>query len=108
MSAAREDGTGCLLDVKAVPGARKDEVVGLLGDRLKVRVSAPPEDGRANAAICAMLAAELGLPKSSITVVRGTTRAEKTLRIEGARPEILEARWPGTAPEKPGSGRGKQ
>jgi len=50
-----------LIAVKAVPGAARDEIAGLLGERLKVRVAAPPEDGKANEAICRVLAAALGL-----------------------------------------------
>ena len=41
--------------VKVVPGAKQEGVAGVLGDRLKVRVRAPPEDGRANAAVCALV-----------------------------------------------------
>jgi uncharacterized protein (TIGR00251 family) len=82
------------LVIKAVPGARRDEVVGWLGERLKVRVSAPPEDGRANAAICALVARELGLKSAAVEVVGGHGRAEKTLRIRGASLEAVTAKWP--------------
>jgi uncharacterized protein (TIGR00251 family) len=77
------DGRGCRLLVKAVPGARRDEVAGVLGERLKVRVSAPPEDGRANEAIVGMLARALGVPVRSVAIVQGHTRAEKALVIAG-------------------------
>ncbi len=50
-----QDGDDVLVWVKAVPGAAQDTVAGALGDRLKVRVSAAPEDGRANKAICRLL-----------------------------------------------------
>jgi uncharacterized protein (TIGR00251 family) len=73
----------CLLRIKAVPGARRDEIVGPLGDRLKVRVAAPPEDGRANDALCALIADALGLPTRAISVVVGPGSALKTLRVEG-------------------------
>jgi uncharacterized protein (TIGR00251 family) len=69
--------------VKAVPGARRDEIVGMLGERLKVRVSAPPEGGRANRAICELLAAALGVKGRDVVVVAGRTRAEKTVEISG-------------------------
>ncbi len=82
-----------LLAVKAVPGARQDEIVGPLGDRLKVRVSAPPEGGKANKAICALLAADLGLRPAQVTVHSGASNAEKTLRIEGVDAAALRARW---------------
>ena len=49
-------GDDLVLRVKAVPGAKRDAIAGALGDRLKIRVAAPPEDGQANAAIRALLA----------------------------------------------------
>jgi uncharacterized protein (TIGR00251 family) len=48
--------TGLTLTIKVAPNARKDEIVGLVGQRLKVRVSAPPEEGKANKAICNLIA----------------------------------------------------
>lgn len=74
-----------LLLVKAVPGAKRDEVAGVLGERLKVRVSAPPEGGKANEAICRVVAEALsgGVRARDVEVVRGHTSAEKTLRIRG-------------------------
>lgn len=83
-----------LLHLKAVPNAKRDEVAGWLGDRLKVRVSAPPEDGRANKAICELLARELGVKPSAITIIRGHTSPEKTAQIEGLPQSAIEARWP--------------
>ncbi len=83
-----------LLPVKAVPGARRDEVAGWLGDRLKVRVSAPPEGGRANDAIRRLIAAELGLRPVAVTVARGGSSPEKTLAIDGATLEQVLDRWP--------------
>lgn len=68
--------------VKAVPGAKKDEIVGRLGDRLKVRVSAPPEGGKANAAICELIAAALGIKTRDVRIVSGQSRAEKTVEID--------------------------
>lgn len=94
VSLAKEDGGAVLVAVKAVPGARRDEVVGRLGERLKVRVSAPAEDGRANAAICALLARELGVPARAVSVVRGASSPEKTVRIEGVAAGVINARWP--------------
>jgi uncharacterized protein (TIGR00251 family) len=78
---------GVRLGVKAVPGAKRDEIVGRLGDRLKVRVSAPPEGGRANEAICELIASALGVKARSVRVVAGQSRAEKVLEIEGVREE---------------------
>ena len=71
------------LRVKVVPGAKRDEIVGRLGDRLKIRVSAPPEGGKANAAVCALVAQALGIDARGVTVSQGTTSPLKTLTIEG-------------------------
>lgn len=71
------------LAVKVVPGAKRDEIVGPHGDRLKVRVSAPPEDGKANKAVCALLAEALGVKRSAVTVIVGPSSPEKTIRIDG-------------------------
>lgn len=78
-----DDAGSCLLHIKAVPGARRDEIVGALGARLKVRISAPPEDRKANKAICALIAGVLGVRAAAATVVRGPTNPEKTIRIVG-------------------------
>ena len=71
-----------LIAVKAVPGASRDEVAGVLGERLKVRVSTPPEGGKANQAICATLAAALGRRPREVAVVAGAASPEKTIRVE--------------------------
>ncbi len=74
------------MDVKVVPGASRDRVVGLLGDRLKIAVSAPAEKGKANKAVCAALAEALGVSPRSVEVVSGPTQPRKTLGIEGLTP----------------------
>lgn len=69
--------------VKAVPGASRDSVAGMLGDRVKVRVSAPPEGGKANKAIIKLFAKTLGCKPAQITIASGHTNPEKTIAIEG-------------------------
>ncbi len=69
--------------LKVVPGAKRDEIAGPLGDRLKVRVAAPPEDGKANRAVCAVIAAALGLKPKAVSVVVGLSSPEKIVRVEG-------------------------
>jgi uncharacterized protein (TIGR00251 family) len=76
--------------VKAVPGARRDEIVGPLGDRLKVRVSAPPEGGKANQAIASLLAAALGVRERDVTLIAGHTRPEKVFEVIGADPAAVQ------------------
>jgi hypothetical protein len=88
---AADDGS-VRLAVKAVPGSRMDQVAGPLGDRLKVKVAAPPEDGRANAAICALIAGALGVKPRDVTVVSGHAHAEKVLRLAGVTLEAARAR----------------
>jgi uncharacterized protein (TIGR00251 family) len=74
----------CLLSLRVVPNASRGEVVGYQADgRLKVKVAAPPEGGRANKAVCELLAEALDLPKRAVTVERGETSREKTVRIAG-------------------------
>jgi uncharacterized protein (TIGR00251 family) len=69
--------------LKVVPGSRRDQIVGALGDRLKVKVSAPPEDGRANKAVCELLAGALAVGARDVEVVAGRGHAEKTVRVVG-------------------------
>ena len=79
------------IQVKAVPGAKRDEIVGRLGDRLKVRVSAPPEGGKANEAICALIAEALGVKARDVRIVGGLSRAEKTVEVDGSDEAAVEA-----------------
>ena len=73
----------CTLAIKAIPNAPRSQVVGWLGDALKVKVHAPPVEGRANEALCEFIAAELDLPRRAVTVLRGDTSRQKVLRIDG-------------------------
>jgi hypothetical protein len=72
-----------LIAVKVVPRAAKDEIVGWANGVLKVRVTAPPQDGRANRALEALLAAALGLKKNAVAVSSGLTSAHKRVAIDG-------------------------
>lgn len=74
---------GVLLNIKAVPGAKRSEIAGVLGDRLKVRVAAPPEDGKANAAIAELLAKVFKVRTRDVEIIRGHSNPEKTVRIRG-------------------------
>ena len=67
--------------VKVVPGASRDGLAGWLGEALKVRVSAPPERGKANAAVEALIAAALDLPAKHVRVVGGLSSARKVVEI---------------------------
>jgi uncharacterized protein len=85
-------GISVRLSIKVVPGAARDEIAGWLGDALKLRVSAAPERGKANAAVEALLARALALPRGAVRVVAGETSARKTVEIDGASEEEIRAR----------------
>lgn len=65
-----------------VPGASRDGIAGWLGDALKVRVAAPPEKGKANAAVEGLIAAALGLPREYVRIVGGHGSARKVVEID--------------------------
>ncbi|MBN2404242.1 MAG: YggU family protein [Coriobacteriia bacterium] len=65
------------------PRSGRNEIIGWRGGELCVRVTAPPEDGKANASVCKLVAKRVGVPKSAVHVVRGETSRHKTLEIEG-------------------------
>ena len=71
------------LPIHATPGAKRTEAAGEHGGALRVRLGAPPVDGKANAALLRFLADELDLPVSAIAILRGETGRNKTLRIAG-------------------------
>jgi uncharacterized protein len=71
------------LSIKVVPGARRDRVVGKYGDAIKLQVSAPPEGGKANQAVVALIARTLGVKEQQVTIVRGHTQPRKVVRIDG-------------------------
>lgn len=82
----------CNLAIKAIPNAPKSEVVGWLGEALKVKVHAPAVEGKANEALCAFLAEQLGTPRRAITVLRGDTSRLKVLRVDGLDLAAVKAR----------------
>ena len=83
--------SGCRIEIKAVPNAPKSTVLGLLGDALKVKVHAPPVEGKANQALCDFLAGELDLPKRAVRLLQGDTSRKKLVEIDGlTREEVLE------------------
>jgi hypothetical protein len=83
MSWIRSDGDGVVLSLHIQPGAKKTEVVGLHGDALKIRLAAPPVDGKANAALIAFLAAKVGAGRTAVSLLSGETSRAKRVRIAG-------------------------
>jgi hypothetical protein len=90
MIAITEHAEGCVLPVRAQPGARKTGVLGEQGGALKVAVTAPPEDGRANRALVETLREILGLKRSQIELISGETSRDKKFLIRGVTKEELE------------------
>lgn len=85
------DASGALLITLHIqPGARRTEIVGLHGDALKIRVAAPPVEGKANEQLVAFLAGALGVAKSQVEVVAGATGRRKRVRVVGATPQAAE------------------
>ena len=80
------------ISVKAVPRAARDEIVGWLDGALKICVAAAPQDGRANAALEALLAATLGLRKSAVRVAAGHGSPRKRVEIDGIDHAEIERR----------------
>jgi len=78
--------------VKVVPGASRDRLAGVHGDALKIQVAAPPERGKANAAVEALLAFLLGVPIRSVEVVRGHSSPRKIVRVSGVAKEAASAK----------------
>lgn len=86
------------LEIKAVPGASRDRVCGLLGDALKVQISAAAERGKANEGLEAFLAAAVGVRSQDVQVVKGHAAPRKTVRILGVTVEACRSRLlPNTA-----------
>jgi len=96
------------LSLKVVPGSSRDEIVGWLGDSLKVKVRAPPEKGRANEAIVALLAERLGIDTSSISVVSGHNSPAKVVEVDGMDVEAIRAAFPHEKPGKSGVARTRE
>ncbi len=77
------DATGVVLSLHIQPGARNTEVAGVHGDALKIRLAAPPVDGKANACLVEFLAERLEVAKSRVELVGGSSARAKRIRIGG-------------------------
>ncbi|GHV28078.1 hypothetical protein AGMMS4952_10920 [Spirochaetia bacterium] len=86
----RVSDTRLLLDIKAVPGSSKSQIAGLSENRLRIKIAAAPEDGKANAELRAFLAKTLDCPKKDINVVTGEKSRLKTVALPLAVREKLE------------------
>jgi uncharacterized protein (TIGR00251 family) len=86
------DDRGVTLRLHIQPGAKKTEVVGMHGDALKIRLAAPPVDGKANACLLTFLAETLGVAKSAVRLVSGDTSRAKRVHVSGVAAAEAEAR----------------
>jgi uncharacterized protein (TIGR00251 family) len=92
MISIKDHPKGCVLPVRAQPGARKTGVLGEQAGALKVAVTAPPEDGRANKALLETLREVLGVKRSQVELLSGATSRDKHFLIRGLTPAELQAR----------------
>ena len=83
---------GCILSVRIHPGAKRNAITGTHADALKISLTTPPTDGRANAALIAFLAERLDIPRLSIELLTGHTSRFKTLRLTGITAAEAESR----------------
>lgn len=91
MSFARARGGGVDLDVHVVPRASKTRIAGVVEARLKVQLNAPPVDGEANAALVRLIADELDVRKSAVSIVAGETSRQKRVHVEGVALDVVLA-----------------
>ncbi len=92
MIAVSEHAEGCVLPVRAQPGARRAGVQGERNGALKVAVTAPPEDGRANEALVEVLREALGVRRSQVALLSGHTGRDKRFLVRGLTAADLAAR----------------
>jgi uncharacterized protein (TIGR00251 family) len=84
--------------VRLTPRSGRDAVDGVADDGIvRARVSAPPVDGAANKALVRLIAADLGVPRSAVSLVAGASSRVKRLRIAGIDAARVETRWPGVS-----------
>jgi uncharacterized protein (TIGR00251 family) len=85
------------LRLRVAPGSTRSGVVGRHGGAWKVRVAAPPEDGRANEAVVRLLADTLSLPRKAVTLVSGHGARDKVVELEGIDPTQIDQRMSSAA-----------
>jgi uncharacterized protein (TIGR00251 family) len=86
-------GAAVTLRLHIQPGAKKSEIAGLHGEALKIRLAAPPVDGRANACLIAFVADRLGIATSQISMVSGSASRAKRICISGVDPALIRRRF---------------
>ncbi len=90
MNWCRAEGGHILLHLHIQPGAKKTEITGLHGESLKIRLAAPPVDGRANESLIAFLAETLALPKNRIELISGQASRSKRIHLSDCPMTVTE------------------
>ena len=80
------------ISIRVTPRASASKVAGIKEGKLLVRVTAPPAEGKANKAVCEVIANEVGVPKSRVAVIRGDTSRDKLVEISGISQTSAEAK----------------
>lgn len=83
MITLRESANGVTFAVKVHPRARKNAITGVLGDALKLSLTAPPVEGKANQAVIEFFAGFFAVPRAAVSIVSGLTSRNKIVRVEG-------------------------
>lgn len=96
----RQAGSAVRITVRVQPRASREAVEGVHGDAIRVRVQAPPVEGAANEAVCALIAQTLGIAKGRVRVVAGGGARTKTLEIEGLPAEVIRSRLAAAGEER--------
>ena len=94
MSWIHETTEGVVLNLRIVPRASKNEIGEILDNALKIRLQAPPVEGKANKALVKFLAKTLGIPARNITILSGETGRNKRILIGGMKEEDLDKKLP--------------
>ena len=92
----RETATGVVFRIRVVPRASRCEVAGIQDDALKLRITAPPVEGKANEECIRLLAELLGVKKTQVTIVAGHASRIKTVSVEGRKAREITAIIPAT------------
>jgi uncharacterized protein len=92
MISIRETETGVVFRIRVVPRASRCEPAGFQNDALKLRITAPPVEGKANEACIALLAELLGVKKARVAIIAGQSSRTKTVAVEGMKAAAIAAR----------------
>ncbi|HZQ25710.1 MAG TPA: DUF167 domain-containing protein [Terriglobales bacterium] len=90
----QESSSGVTFSVRVHPRARRNAITGTYGDALKLSLTAPPIEGRANDACIAFLAEILNVPRSSVTIAAGQSARNKVIQVSGLTAEDARKRLP--------------